>query len=84
MTLDLATLTIEITKTFAGEWALGAIPPKELLTLWWVFSQLTDESIDEAKSSLTKPPDGGVDAVLVDHDERSSTSFNRSFTSRRC
>ena len=38
----------------------------ELLAAWWVFSQLTDEDIRAARESLTKPPDGGVDAVRVD------------------
>jgi hypothetical protein len=68
--VDLETLKREITKTFAVEWGLGHIHPRELLALWWVFSQLTDEDIAAAKASLTQPPDGGVDAVYVSHETR--------------
>jgi AIPR protein len=68
--VDLETLKTEIIKTFAVEWGLGAIQPRELLAVWWVFAQLTDEDIVAARASLTQPADGGVDAVFVSHETR--------------
>jgi hypothetical protein len=56
-----------VVKTFAEEWALTHLAPDALLATWWVFSQITDENVEEAKAALTGAAgDGGVDAVRAD------------------
>jgi hypothetical protein len=68
--LDHTDFETAVKSRFVKEWGLGHMDPHDLLALWWVFSQLTDEDIDEARQSLTKPPDGGVDAVRIDHESQ--------------
>jgi hypothetical protein len=55
----------EVTKHFPREAGLSNIERHDLLAAWYVFAQLTDENAPAAKASLTKPPDAGVDAVLI-------------------
>jgi hypothetical protein len=55
----------EVTKHFPREAGLSNIERHDLLAAWYVFAQLTDEDAAAAKAALTKPPDAGVDAVLV-------------------
>jgi hypothetical protein len=63
--VDINEFEIEIKRRFRSEWNLAHLSADDLLALWWVYSQLTEEDIEVAKRSLTKPKDGGVDAVLV-------------------
>lgn len=51
--------------SFSREWRLTNLQWHELLPAWYVFSQLTEEDIGAARSSISTAPDGGVDAVHV-------------------
>jgi hypothetical protein len=55
----------EVLRHFPREAGLTNIERHDLLAAWYVFAQLTEEDANKAKESLTKPPDAGVDAVLV-------------------
>lgn len=56
----------EVTGAFSKDLGLQHLTVDNRLAAWWVYSQLTDEDADGALRSLTRPADGGVDAVVID------------------
>ena len=70
--MDLGQFVEEVTKRFPADWRLGHLSRDDCLAAWWVFSQLAGEDKTATLKSLTRPKDGGVDAVHIDHEAKTA------------
>lgn len=67
--MDVAPLVSDLIRSAQDDTGIRA-SREDLLAAWWVYSQLSEESVADTRGALTSGKDGGIDAVYTDGSRR--------------